>query len=116
MEWYLGDLARSGAEKIMSRLVDDFADGVIQRKLKAVISCQHAAKDNRVDNQWRPKGIIEVIGRTLLKRVFSRPGPQEPVEGLPDLAEEPPNRPLDGEERPRARVMSSGGRFAHRRE
>ena len=67
-----------------------FAYGVIQRKLRAVISCQHAVKDNRVDSQWRPKGIIEVIGRSLLKRVFSRPGPQEPVEGLPDLAEENP--------------------------
>ena len=37
------------------------------------------------------KGVIEVIGRSLLKRVFSRPGPQEPVEGLPGLAEENPN-------------------------
>ena len=63
---------------------------MIQRKLRAVISCQHAVKDNRVDSQLRPKGIIEVIGRSLLKRVFSRPGPQEPVEGLPDLAEENP--------------------------
>ena len=36
------------------------------------------------------KGVIEVIGRSLLKRVFSRPGPQEPVEGLPDLDEENP--------------------------
>ena len=68
-----------------------FAYGVIQKKLRAVISCQHAVKDNRVDSQWRPKGIIEVIGRTLLKRVFSRPGTQEPEEGLPGLAEENPN-------------------------
>ena len=37
------------------------------------------------------KGVIEVIGRSLLKRVFSRPGPQEPEEGLPGLAEENPN-------------------------
>jgi hypothetical protein len=35
--------------------------------------------------------VIEVIGRSLLKRVFSRPGPQEPEEGLPGLAEENPN-------------------------
>ena len=27
-------------------------------------------------------------------------GAQEPVEGLPDLAEDPPNRPLDGENLP----------------
>ena len=64
---------------------------VIQRRLKAVISCQQAGKDNRVDSQLRPKGIIEVIGRSLQKRVFSRPGPQEPEEGLPGLAEENPN-------------------------
>ena len=36
------------------------------------------------------KGVIEVIGRSLLKRVFSRPGPQEPEEGLPGLDEENP--------------------------
>ncbi len=35
--------------------------------------------------------MIEVIGRSLLKRVFSRPGPQEPEEGLPGLDEENPN-------------------------
>jgi hypothetical protein len=92
MEWYLGDLARSGAEKIMSRLVDDFADGVIQRKLKAVISCQHAVRDNRDDSQFRLTRVIEVVGQSWLKRVFSRPGPQEPVEGLPDLDEENPIR------------------------
>jgi hypothetical protein len=72
---------------------------VIQKKLRAVISCQHAVKDNRDDSQWRPKGIIEVIGRSLLKRVFSRPGPQEPEEGLPGLAEENPNGHSMGESR-----------------
>ena len=77
--------------------------GETHLKLRAVISCQHAVKDNRVDSQWRPKGIIEVIGRTWLKRVFSRPGPQEPEKGLPGLAEENPNRSLE-RERPRTRV------------
>ena len=90
MEWSIGDLARSGAEKIMSRLVDDFADGVIQRKLKAVISCPHAVRDNRDNSQFRLTRVIEVVGWSWLKRVFSRPGPQEPEKGLPDLAEENP--------------------------
>ena len=64
---------------------------VIQRRLKAVISCQQAGKDNRVDSQLRLDGVIEVLGGSWLKRVFSRPGPQEPEEGLPGLAEENPN-------------------------
>ena len=64
--------------------------GVTRRKLRAVISCQHAVKDNRVDNQLRLAGIIEVVGSKWLKRVFSRPGPQEPEEGLPGLDEENP--------------------------
>ena len=100
MGWSIGDLARIGAERTMSGLVDGFADGVIQRKLKAVISCQHAVRDNRDDSQFRLTRVIEVVGQSWLKRVFSRPGPQEPENGLPDLNEETPNRPLDGENLP----------------
>ena len=64
--------------------------GVTRRKLRAVISCQHAVKDNRVGNQLRLVGMIEEVGSKWLKRVFSRPGPQEPKEGLPGPAEENP--------------------------
>ena len=67
-----------------------FAYGVIQRKLRAVISCQHAVKDNRDDSQLRLTGVIEVVVSAWAKRVFSRPGQQEPKKGLPGLAEENP--------------------------
>ena len=93
------------------------ADGLIRRRLRTVISCQHAGpfgqaegpstrpglrpedralavKDNRGDSQLRPTGIMEIVGKAWLERVFSRPGPQEPEEGLPGLAEENPRRPL----------------------
>ena len=63
---------------------------VIQRRLKAVISCQQAGKDNRIDSQLRPKGVIELVASARAERVFSRPGPQEPEEGLPGLDEENP--------------------------
>ena len=85
----------------------------IRLKLRAVISCQHAGprldargpgtgpgqgpgdralavKHNRVDSRLLPAGMIKVVGRSCLKRVFSRPGPQEPEEGLPGLSEENP--------------------------
>ena len=103
----------------------NWRSGVVDRgdssELRAVISCQHArpvgheaegpssglgqrpedralaAKDNRVDSQIRPTGVIEVVVRTWLKWVFSRPGPQEPEKGLPGPSEENPNRPLVGE-------------------
>jgi hypothetical protein len=64
--------------------------GVTRRKLRAVISCQQAVKDNRVDRQLRPTCVIGMVGRLWLERVFSRPGPQEPEEGLPGLDEENP--------------------------
>ena len=67
-------------------------NGGIRRKLRAVISCQHAVKDNRDDNQLRLAGVIEVVVSAWAKRVFSRPGPQEPKEGLPGPAEENPKR------------------------
>ena len=91
-----------------------FAYGVNRRKMRAVISFQHAGprlnargpgtgpgqrpwdrtlavKDNRIDSQLWPTEVIEGVNQAWLKRVFSRPGPQEPEEGLPDLAEENPN-------------------------
>ena len=64
--------------------------GVTRRKLRAVISCQHAVKDNRVESQLRPAEVIEVVANAWAERVFSRPGPQEPKKGLPGLAEENP--------------------------
>ena len=64
--------------------------GETHLKPRAVISCQHAVKDNCNDSQSWPTEVIEVVNQAWLKRVFSRPGPQEPVEGLPDLAEENP--------------------------
>jgi hypothetical protein len=64
--------------------------GVTRRKLRAVISCQHAVKDNRVDSQLRPAEVVEVVANAWAERVFSRPGPQEPEEGLPGLDEENP--------------------------
>ena len=76
------ELARTGEVAALT--------GEIRRKLRAVISCQHAVKDNRDDNQLRLAGVIEVVVSAWAKRVFSRPGPQEPKEGLPGLAEENP--------------------------
>ncbi len=87
--------------------------GETHLKLRAVISCQHAVKDNCNDSQSWPTEVIEVVNQAWLKRVFSRPDPQEPEKGLPGLAEENPNRPLE-RERPRTRVVCRDGRFAHR--
>ncbi len=78
--------------------------GETHLKLRAVISCQHAVKDNCNDSQSWPTEVIEVVNQAWLKRVFSRPGPQEPEKGLPGLAEENPNRSLE-RERPRTRVV-----------
>ena len=64
---------------------------VTQRKLRAVISCQHAVKDNRVDSQLRPKRVVEVVASAWAERVFSRPRPQEPEKELPGLDGENPN-------------------------
>ena len=68
-----------------------------------------AVKDNRVDSQLRPTGVIEVVDGSWLKRVFSRPGPQEPEKGLPGPAEENPKRPLVGERRQKKFVVSGEG-------
>ncbi len=53
MEWSPGELARTGEVAALT--------GEIRRKLRAVISCQHAVKDNRDDNQLRLAGEIEVV-------------------------------------------------------
>ena len=113
------ELTESGAARIMSRLIDGFAGGVNRRKMRAVISCQHAGprldargtgtgpgqrpwdrtlavKDNRIDSQLWPTEVIEGVNQAWLKRVFSRPGPQEPEKGLPGLSEENPNGPRKG--------------------
>ena len=65
--------------------------GETHLKLRAVISCQHAVKDNRVDSQLRPKRVVEVVASAWAERVFSRPDPQEPERRLPGPAGENPN-------------------------
>ena len=72
-----------------------------------------AVKDNRIDSQLWPTEVIEGVNQAWLKRVFSRPGPQEPEERLPDLTEENPIQPIDVEEL-RTRMVSKRSRFNHR--
>ena len=54
--------------------------------------------------------MLAVAGNAWLKRVFSRPGPQEPKRGLPGQSGENPNLPLE-KERPRAREHPEEFRF-----
>ena len=92
--WYLGFLVRI-RRVVPQRYCPDLwavsLTGETHLKLRAVISCQHAVKDNRVDSQLRPIRVVEVVASAWAERVFSRPDPQEPERGLPGPAGENPN-------------------------